>query len=137
MVNMWVWNQHESLSRTSLVIQWLGLCASRAGGVGSVPGQITRIPYAAWHSQEKRKEKEKKTISDHQITHTACHLLLNKWHQPQTLFEAVCMYVSVAQLGLTLCDTMDCIRPDSSLCGIFQAKIPEWVLPFSSLKRSF
>ena len=65
---MWVWNQHESLFRTSLVIQWLGLCASRAGGVGSVPGQITRIPYAAWHSQEKRKEKEKKTINDHQIT---------------------------------------------------------------------
>ena len=67
---------------------------------------------------------------------TACHPLLNKWHQPQTLFEAVCMYVSVAQLGVTLCDTTDCIRPDSSLCGIFQARIPEWVAIFL-LERIF
>ena len=39
----WVWNQHELLSRTSLVIQWLGLCVSRAGVMGSIPGQRTRI----------------------------------------------------------------------------------------------
>ena len=53
-VNMWVWNQHESLSRTSLVIQWLGLCAFRAGGMGSLPGQRTRIPCAAQPEKKKR-----------------------------------------------------------------------------------
>ena len=38
----------------------------------------------------------------------------------------------VAQLCLTLCDTMDCSPPDSSVHGIHQAKILEWVaMPFS------
>ena len=33
----------------------------------------------------------------------------------------------VAQLCLTLCDTMDCGLPDSSVHGISQARIREWV----------
>ena len=33
----------------------------------------------------------------------------------------------VAQLCLTLCDPMDCSLPGSSLHGIFQARILEWV----------
>ena len=56
------------LPGTSLVIQWLRLCALNAGGLGSIPGQTTRshmlklrvcmpkrkIPYTApktWHNQ--------------------------------------------------------------------------------------
>ena len=37
------------------------------------------------------------------------------------------MCVLVAQLCLTLCDPMDCSPPDSSVLGIFQARILEWV----------
>ena len=38
----------------------------------------------------------------------------------------------VAQLCLTLCDTMDCSPPGSFLHGILQARILEWVtIPFS------
>ena len=38
----------------------------------------------------------------------------------------------VAQPCLTLCDLMDCIPPDSSVHGILQARILEWVaIPFS------
>ena len=33
----------------------------------------------------------------------------------------------VTQLCLTLCDPMDCSLPGSSVCGIFQARILEWV----------
>ena len=33
----------------------------------------------------------------------------------------------VAQLCLTLCDPMDCSLPGSSIHGIFQARILEWV----------
>ena len=33
----------------------------------------------------------------------------------------------VAQLCLTLCDPMDCSPPGSSIHGIFQAKVLEWV----------
>ena len=31
---------------TSLAIQWLRFCASNAGGMGSIPGQGTKIPHA-------------------------------------------------------------------------------------------
>ena len=38
----------------------------------------------------------------------------------------------VAQSCLTLCDPMDCSPPGSSVHGIFQARILEWVaIPFS------
>ena len=33
----------------------------------------------------------------------------------------------VAQSCLTLCDTMDCSPPDSSIHGIFQARVLEWL----------
>ena len=35
--------------------------------------------------------------------------------------------VLVAHLGLTLCDPMDCSPPGSSVHGILQARIPEWI----------
>ena len=35
--------------------------------------------------------------------------------------------VKVTQLCLTLCDTMDCSLPGSSIHGIFQARVLEWV----------
>ena len=31
------------------------------------------------------------------------------------------------QLCLTLCDPMDCSPPDSTVCGILQARILEWI----------
>ena len=36
-------------------------------------------------------------------------------------------YVLVAQLCLTLCDPMDCGLPGSSVHGVLQARILEWV----------
>ena len=37
----------------------------------------------------------------------------------------------VAQSYLTLCDPLDCSLPDSSVLGILQARILEWVaIPF-------
>ena len=45
---------------TSLVVQGLGLCNSNAGGTGSIPGQGTKIPQAAY-SQKKEKKKENQT----------------------------------------------------------------------------
>ena len=38
------------------------------------------------------------------------------------------MCVLVAQLRLTLCDPMDCSLPGSSVHGILQARILEWIL---------
>ena len=39
---------------TSLVIRWLRLHASNAGGEGSIFGQGTEILHAAWQDQKKK-----------------------------------------------------------------------------------
>ena len=45
---------------------------------------------------------------------------------------SVCAYVLVSQLCLTLCNPMDCSLSVSSIHGILQARILEWVtFPFS------
>ena len=38
---------------TPPAVKWLGLCTSNAGGLGSIPGQGTRIPHATLHGQKK------------------------------------------------------------------------------------
>ena len=44
----------------------------------------------------------------------------------------MCMHAQSLQSCLILCDPMDCSPPGSSVHGIFQARILEWVaLPFS------
>ena len=45
------------------------------------------------------------------------------------LFSVCSHYVVCAQSCSTLCGPMDCSPPVSSVCGIFQARILEW-LPF-------
>ena len=55
--------KQEARHGSSLVVQWLGLCALTAEGPGSIPGQGTKIPQAAWHSQKKKKEMRSKTYN--------------------------------------------------------------------------
>ena len=43
--------------RTSLVVLWLGLCTSTAEGMGSIPGQGTKILHAVRDDQKKKKKK--------------------------------------------------------------------------------
>ena len=43
--------------RISLAIRWLGHQAPNTGDTVSIPGQGTKIPHAAWHSQRKKKRK--------------------------------------------------------------------------------
>ena len=40
---------------TSLVVQWLRLHVSTAGGVDSIPSLGTKIPHATQHGQKKKK----------------------------------------------------------------------------------
>ena len=42
---------------TSLVVQWLRLRASTAGGTGLIPGRGTKIPHAAQRGKKKKKKK--------------------------------------------------------------------------------
>ena len=49
----------EQLSLSlSLVVQWLRLHTSNAGGAGSIPGQRTKIPYTTQCSQKLKKKKK-------------------------------------------------------------------------------
>ena len=43
-------------TRTSLAVQWLRLRASTAGGVGTIPGQGTKIPHAAKTNKQTNKQ---------------------------------------------------------------------------------
>ena len=43
-------NENDVLG-ISLVVQWLRLCASNAGDVGSIPAGGTKIPYATGHDK--------------------------------------------------------------------------------------
>ena len=40
---------------TSLAVQWLRICASNAGGTGSIPGQETKIPHPMPYGQKLNK----------------------------------------------------------------------------------
>ena len=72
----------------SLAVQWLGLCAFTAEGLGSVPGQETKIPQADCPpapSQKKRKEKNEKhkqgllyARHSSNALHNLTHLMLTK-----------------------------------------------------------
>ena len=44
------------------MVQWLRLHDSTAGSTGLIPGQGTKILQAAWHSQRKKKKKERKKL---------------------------------------------------------------------------
>ena len=46
----------------------------------------------------------------------------------------VCVCVLVSQSCLTLCDTMDCSIAGSSVLGILQARILEWLAILSRIK---
>ena len=41
----------------------LSLCASSAGGVGSIPGQGTKIRHAVWQGQKPKQNKKQTTTS--------------------------------------------------------------------------
>ena len=43
---------------TSLAVQWLRICASTAGGTGSILGQETKIPQVVWLGWKVKKKKK-------------------------------------------------------------------------------
>ena len=54
--------------------------------------------------------------------------LLYKQPRVYIWFSGVCMCARSLQSCLTLCDTMDCNLPGSSVHGILQARTLEWVV---------
>ena len=59
---------------TSLVVQWLRLHASNAGGAGSIPGRGTKIPHTAWHGPKIKKTKKTTKQSTVSLGSPVCRL---------------------------------------------------------------
>ena len=47
------------IRRTYFLVQWLRICASTTGGLGSIPRKGTKISYAVQCSSKKKKKKKK------------------------------------------------------------------------------
>ena len=56
----------KTREENSLAVQWLGLCTSIAGCMGSIPGQGTKIPQASPCGQ-KRKIKTREDLNANQL----------------------------------------------------------------------
>ena len=93
--------------RTFLVAQWLRLHALTAGGMGLITGRGTKIPRAAWHSQNIKIKQIWRLRILRSLLHCCCSKSL--------------------QSCLTLCHPMGHSLPGFSVHGIFQAKMLEWV----------
>ena len=61
-----------------------------------------------------------------------CSLFIILWGLCVHFFLYTCMRAKSLQSCLTLCDSMDCSPPGSSVHGILQARILEWVAAPSS-----
>ena len=74
----------------------------------------------------------------------AAHRLFCTWDSPgkntggvAISFSNACMHAKLLQSCLTLCDPMDSSPPGSSVHGIFQARVLEWVaISFSNQHHS-
>ena len=72
-----------------------------------------------------------KTCSRHLI-----NIWINEWYYCHDWISGI-IECEVAQLGPTLCDPMDCSLPGSSVHGIFQRRILEWVATSFSRRSSW
>ena len=54
-------------------------------------------------------------------------ILISRLKNSQVKYVCACMHVKSLQSCVTLCDPLDCSPPGSSVHGILQARIPEWV----------
>ena len=49
------------------MVQWLGLCASTAEGMGAIPGQATKILHAVWPKKKKVLATIEKAFHENQL----------------------------------------------------------------------
>ena len=60
------------------MVQWLRFCTLTAKGLGSIPGQGTKIPQAVWPKTRKKKKKKKKKTQ-------SIELKANLWNERKCL----------------------------------------------------
>ena len=108
----------------------LGSCSQPAQDL--VPSTSSRQP---WHKAGPGNQLERKPNTPTRLPTVVSFLYVSyAWDYLSFLDKYVhcCVVVLVTQSCLTLCDLMDCSPPGSSVLGILQARILEWIaIPFS------
>ena len=67
--------ESKQRERTSLVVQWLGLCTSTAGGTGSIPGWGTKILHASLGGQKTPQNQKNKPPQKREKPNIICLLI--------------------------------------------------------------
>ena len=126
---------------TSLVVQWLRFRTSNKGDAGSIPGQGTKIPYAVRYGQKEfknkptekskllRRKKKKNLVElcEPWTTHFPFWCLKPEDTCVCIVIYTWCIHAKSLQSTQTLWDPMDCSPTGSSVHGVLQARILEWV----------
>ena len=92
--------------------------------------QYTTLGHTVWMWQKVRIQ-----IWDH-VTSEAKHLPSKLHSILPSIYDIFCACAKSVQLYPTLCDPMDCGSPGSSVHGILQTRILEWVAMPSSRRSS-
>ena len=93
-------------------------------------GRISGLVWQSWEYEQKIKNSSIKFIQVFGLKHTILCIIL--FMKVLKFWMWVCVCVLVIQSCLILWDPMDCSSPGSSVHGILQARILEWVaIPFS------
>ena len=79
-----------------------------------------------------------KSLEKNKSTSDKIHTSVYKFSSISFICLCLSLYLLyiIAQSCLTLCDPMDCSLPSSSVHGIFQARILEWVAIYFSRRSS-
>ena len=112
----------------SLAVQWLGLRASTAGGMESIPCQGTKILHATWQGQKKKKEEKESCVTS---------VSMHPFAEPLICQMGVIQYrgngsVSRAQLYQQFCSltSVICIF---KICVKCEGGAQYWLLTFADL----
>ena len=108
-----------------------------ARGAGLVPGQAARIPHTPWPRNQNTKQKQCRDKSNEAFKNGPHQKKKKKLTRDLVKMSfkfsrsGVCKLAQSLQLRLTLCDPMDCSPLGSSVHGILQTRILEWVARLS------
>ena len=101
------------IRRTFLVVQWSRLCF-HCRGRGFDPRSGTKIPHSVWCDQEV-------------FSFLMDLYIQKKWNSTYTSYLTEIQFKMDLKYKPTLCDPVDCSLPGSSIYGILQARVLEWV----------
>ena len=112
--------------------EWLGLETAGISGEESEAGRLWKGTSSAWDAGESEGRGCSSGIPCVARSHQTDFFILTWSFERKDCFDSKKVKVLVSQRCPTLCNPMDCSLPGSSVYGILQARILEWVAMSSS-----